>query len=181
MRVVGSVKKPQALGVRSSKAWRLIVFLVIVSVLLFYAISRWDDFALLLSGRNAALPAATGAGSDTAGEDPLIEFKLDREKIEKEQIDMLKAVIDDKDAGKEIRDAARAQYLGIVDAMGKESKIEGLLTARGYESVVFVSPDACTVVVRSKALDEKTVALIGDTARKVTKLSLEKITVIPAP
>ena len=126
------------------------------------------------------VPASATPSAD-ADRDFLTEFKLDREKTEKQQIDMLKSVIDDKEAGKEVRDAARAQYLMIVDIMGKELKIEGLLAARGFESVVFLSQDACTVVVRAPALDEKAVAQVGDTVRRITKLSLEKVTVIPAP
>lgn len=181
MKAAGSVRRIAIPGIRSGRAWRTLIFVVLVSVLLCFAISRWDDFSLLLSGRPAALPAATGASTANGGEDFLIEFKLDREKTEKEQVDMLKVVMDDKDAGKEVRDAARAQYLLIVDALGKELKIEGLLQARGFESVAFVSSDACTVVVRSQSLDEKVVAQVGDTVRKVTRLSLEKITVIPAP
>lgn len=180
MKATGSAQRTGILGPRSGRAWRALIFVVLVGVLLCFVISRWDDFALLLSGRTAAIPAST-ASTANGGEDFLIEFKLDREKTEKEQIDMLKVVMDDKEAGKEVRDAARAQYLLIVDAMGKELKIEGLLLARGFESVAFLSPDACTVVVRSQALDEKTVAQVGDTVRKVTRLSLEKITVIPAP
>lgn len=94
-----------------------------MSALLCFVISRWDDFALLLSGRNGALPASI-AGTADGGHDFLIEFKLDREKVGKEQVDMLKVVMDDKEAGKDVRDAARAQYPLIVDAMGKELKIE---------------------------------------------------------
>jgi len=175
-----SVGRPGVPGLRSARAWKTLLFVVIVGALLCYVISRWDDFALVLGGRVATVPASATPSED-AGRDFLIEFKLDREKTEKQQIDMLKSVIDDKEAGKEVRDAARAQYLMIVDAMGKQQKIEGLLAARGFESVVFLSQDACTVVVRGPALDEKAVAQVGDTVRRITKLSLEKVTVIPAP
>lgn len=180
MKATGAVGRTAIPGRWSKRAWRTFIFVVLVSVLLCFVISKWDDFALILSGRNAALPAST-AGTADGGQDFLIEFKLDREKVGKEQLDMLKVVMDDKEAGKDVRDAARAQYLLIVDAMGKELKIEGLLLARGFDSVAFLSADACTIVVRSGSLDEKTVAQIGDTVRKVTRLSLEKITVIPAP
>jgi hypothetical protein len=175
-----SAGRPRIFGLRSPRAWKTFFFVVIVSALLCFVISRWDDFALILSGRVATVPASATPSAD-ADRDFLIEFKLDREKTEKQQIDMLKSVIDDKEAGKEVRDAARAQYLMIVDTMGKELKIEGLLAARGFESVVFLSQDACTVVVRAPALDEKAVAQVGDTVRRITKLSLEKVTVIPAP
>ncbi len=181
MKVTGFAPRPVAPVQRSWRSWRLFLFVLLVSALVCYVVAKWQDFALVLTGRNATLPAATGTGTAATGEDFLIEFKLDRERTQKEQVDMLKKVMDDKEASKEIRDSANQQYLSIVDAMGKELKIEGLLKARGYESVAFLSPDACTVVVRSSSLDEKAVAQIGDTVRKVTRLGLEKITVIPAP
>ncbi|MGE5580391.1 MAG: SpoIIIAH-like family protein [Bacillota bacterium] len=181
MKAAPSVRRSGVFGFRSARAWKTLLFVVIVSALLCYVISKWDDFALVLTGRVATTPVSATASSADAGRDFLIEFKLDREKTEREQIDMLKSVIDDKEASKEVRDAARAEYLMIVDTMGKQLKIEGLLAARGFESVVFLSQDACTVVVRSPALDEKAVAQVGDTVRRVTKLSLEKVTVIPAP
>lgn len=180
MKLTGFAQRPAPPNARPLRSWRLLCFVLLVSALAVYVISKWQDFAMVLSGIADSVPAATGAGATTAGEDFLIEFKLDREKTEKEQVDMLKHVMDDTEAGKDVRDAARAQYLAIVDAMGKELKIEGLLKARGFESVAFLSSDACTVVVRSSSMDEKAVAQIGDTVHRVTRLSLEKITVIPA-
>jgi len=165
---------------KSGRLWRTLFFLLMVAALACYVISRWEDFALILSGGTAAVPATRSAAGEEK-EDFLVEFKVDREKMQKEQVDMLQKVIDDKTASKEIRDAAYQQYLFIVDAMGKELKIERLLKAKGYESVAFLSPDACTVIVRASSLDEKQVSMIGDTARKVTRLPLEKINVIPAP
>jgi hypothetical protein len=140
MRVTGFAGRPPAPNARPWRSWRLFIFVLLVSVLAVYVISKWQDFALILSGNDGGIPSTTTAGNAQAatGEDFLIEFRLDREKTEKEQVDMLKVVIDDKEAGKEVRDAARAQYLAIVDAFGKELKIEGLLKARGFESVVFL-------------------------------------------
>jgi len=178
MKAAGFIQSP-AMPRKPRRLWRVMFFLVMVAALACYVISRWEDFALILRGA-IAVPATRSATAEPR-EDFLVEFKVDREKMQNEQVDMLRKVVDDKSASKEIRDAAYLQYLAIVDAMGKELKIEGLLKAKGYDSVAFLSPDACTVMVRASSLDEKQVAMIGDTARKVTRLALEKITVIPAP
>jgi stage III sporulation protein AH len=165
---------------RSRRSWRLLLFVLVVGVLLCFAISRWHDFALTLSGKPPSVPVVT-SGTAAAGEDFFIEFRLDREKTQKEQIDMVKAIIDDNQASKEVRDEAYREYLAIVDGMGKELKIEGILKAKGFDGIVFLTPDACTVVVRASSLDEKQVAQIGEAVRRITRLGLEKITVIPAP
>lgn len=179
MKATGFIHSP-AVPKRPGRLLRVLFFVAIVAALACYVVAKWGDFALLLSSRALALPVLRETVGETK-EDFLLEFKVDREKIQKEQVDMLQKVIDDKEASKEIRDAAYKQYLYVVDVLGKELKIEGLLMAKGYESVAFLSPDACTVMVRSSSLEEKQVAMIGDTVRKVTRLSLENIAVIPAP
>lgn len=182
MRLTGFVQSAGGVLERPRKSWKLLVFLFIVGVLLYYAVAKWQDFALTLSGLWAGNPSVPAAAGQTPGvkEDFFIEFRLDREKTEKEQVDMVKAVMTDTTASKEIRDAAYQQYLALVDGMQKELKIEGLLKARGYDAIAFLSPDACTVVVKSASLDEKQVAQVADAARKVTRLGLDKITIIPA-
>jgi len=181
VKVMGFVQSPAVSPGRSlRRSWRLFAFLVLVGVLLFYVVSRWQDFALTLSGGTAAVPASARETAEPE-QDFFIEFRLDREKTQKKQVDMVKAVMDDTTASKEVRDAAYQQYLGIVDGMLKELKIEGLLRARKYDAIAFLSPDACTILVRAPSLDEKQVAQIGDAARKISRLTLDKITVIPSP
>lgn len=182
MRVTGFVQNSAGTLERPKRPWKLLAFLLIVGVLLYYVVAKWQDFALTLSGwtwGNSAVPASTAQNAGIK-EDFFIEFRLDREKTGREQVDMVKAVMNDTTASKEIRDAAYQQYLALVDCMQKELKIEGLLKARGYDGIAFLSPDACTVVVRSASLDEKQVAQIGDAVRRISRLGLDRITVIPA-
>jgi len=67
------------------------------------------------------------------------------------------------------------------DAMGKELKIEGILGAKGLEALVFLSGDSCTVVVKTTTLSERDVAQIGDAVRRIARISLQNITVVPTP
>ena len=89
--------------------------------------------------------------------------------------------MEDKTASPEVRDEAHLRYLTLVDALGKELRIEGILKAKGLDSLVFLSGDSCTVVVRTTALSEKEVAQIGDAVKRIAKVSLQNITVIPTP
>jgi stage III sporulation protein AH len=156
--------------------WKAVIYLILLGVILYFVGSKWSDFALFFSG-SRAVPAANMDAAD----DFFIEFKIDREKTHKEQVDMVKAVMADNGASKEIRDAAYAQYMFLIDVMGKELKIEGLLKAKGFETLVFLAPDSCTVAVKTVSLDERQVAQIGDAVRKVTKLGLDKVTIFALP
>jgi len=93
----------------------------------------------------------------------------------------LKAVMADERASKEIKDSAYAQYLYLVDCMSKEFKIEGLIKAKGWDALTFLTPDTCAVAVKAQSLNERDVAQIADAVRKVTKLGLDKITVFTCP
>jgi hypothetical protein len=160
-------------GILKRANWKTVLYILLLGALIYYVVSKWSQFALFFSDEGA-VPASSMTGGDT---DFFVEFRLDREKTHKEQVDMVKAVMNDPKASKEVRDAAHAQYLFLVDTMGKELKIEGLLKAKGWDSLVFLSPDACTVAVRTRTLSERDVAQIGEAVRKVTKLGLDKITV----
>ncbi|HHW27827.1 MAG TPA: SpoIIIAH-like family protein [Firmicutes bacterium] len=157
------------------RLWKLAVFLIVVGMLAYYATVHWPEISAVFS-LDEGVPTTA---APPAGEDFFIEFRLDREKMEKEQLDLVKQVMDDKTASKEARDAAHAQYLQIVDTMGKELKIEGILKAKNMESLVFLSGDSCTVVVRKASLDAKDVAAIADTVRRIAKVKPENVTVIP--
>lgn len=178
MRTPGFAGGATGAGISRNINWKAVIYLIILGLVLYFVGSRWDDFALFFS----EYPAVPAANTDTAqGSDFFIEYRLDREKTHKEQVDMVKEVMADDKASKEVRDAAYAQYLFLVDVMGKELKIEGLLKAKGFDSIVFLSPDACTVAVRAPSLDERQVAQIGDAVKRVTKLSLDKVTVFSCP
>ncbi|HHY12908.1 MAG TPA: SpoIIIAH-like family protein [Firmicutes bacterium] len=158
--------------------WQALAFLLIVAGLLYYICTRTVDVVGLRPGR---FSSEDPVGSHEGTEDFFAEFRLSREKIQKEQMDLVKKVMDDKNASPQVRDEAYLQYLAIVDAMGKELKIEGILGAKGLEALVFLSGDSCTVVVKTTTLSERDVAQIGDAVRRIARISLQNITVVPTP
>lgn len=174
--------KPEESPPRSfdrKRAIKLGVFFLMVGVLIYFVSSHWNEFAAILT-HGEKLPVI-GGGSDPSGEDFFLEFKLEREKMRKEQTDLVKSVIDDERADKDIRKGAYQQYLALSDVMGKELQAEGILEAKGLEAIVFLSGDSCTVVVRKEKLDEKDVKQVGDVIKRVSKIRLENVTVIPSP
>lgn len=158
---------------------RLLCFVLVVGIIVFYVVIKWHELAPSLPfGRSVATLGNTG---DSPRENFFVEFRLEREKIQKEQLDLVKKVMEDQNASKEIRDQAYRQYLALVDAMGKERKIEGILKAKGWESVVVLSASDCTVVVKAANLQPSEVAQIADAVRRVAKIAPENITIIPSP
>jgi hypothetical protein len=186
-RSLGGEGLPSSSGIGSSLAklfrdgkqlGKLAVFVLLLGALVYYVTTHWVDYAAMMNLNETETTASVGVNTQR-GDDFFVEFRLEREKMQREQIDLIKKVIDDDKADKPIREAAYKQYLGLVDVMGKELKIEGILQAKGFESLVFLSGDACTVVVNDKMLDENDVSQIGDVVKRVTKIRLENVTVVP--
>lgn len=156
--------------------WQVFTFLLVVASILYYICTRTLDIVDFGAGK---IPASKIAQQSGETGDFFTEFRLSREKIQKEQMDLVKKVMDDKSASAKVRDEAHLQYLAIVDAMGKELKIEGILKAKGWDTLVFLSGDYCTVVIKSSGLNEKDVAQIGDAVKKISRTSMQNITIIP--
>ena len=157
---------------------KVLVFLLIVAGLLYYVCTH----AVNVTGlRSDGLSRQTQSGTVTDAEEFFTDFRLSREKLQKEQIDLVRKVMEDKNASAKVRDEAHLQYLSLVDAMGKELKIEGILKSKGLESLVFLAGDSSTVVIKKSVLSEKDVAQIGDTVKRIARINLENITIVPTP
>ncbi len=163
-------------GKAKRQIWQVLTFLLVVASLLYYICTRALDIVDFGAGK---IPASKIAGVPAETDDFFTEFRLSREKIQKEQMDLVKKVMDDKNASAKVRDEAHLQYLSIVDAMGKELKIEGILKAKGLDALAFLSGDYCTVVIKGLVLNEKDVAQVGDAVKKISRISMQNITIIP--
>lgn len=176
-----SSRKSKNVGNNAKKQiWRIIAFILLVASLLYYVSTRKPDYYGSLKNFGVAVVDQRGT-SISEREDFFTEFKLSREKMQKEQMDLIKKVMEDEKASPKVREEAHLQYLALIDAMGKELKIEGILKAKGLDSIVFLFGDSCTVVVKASKLDENEVARIGDVVRRVARIGLQNITIIPAP
>lgn len=161
--------------------WQTLSFLLILALLLYYVSSRKPEFFYEPAQKTGSVTTSTQDASEGAKGNFFAEFKLSREKIQKEQMDLIKKVMEDEKASPSVREEAHLHYLALVDAMGKELKIEGILKAKGWDSLAFLSGDSCTVVVKTSKLNETDAAAIGDVVRRIAKVGLQNITIIPAP
>jgi len=177
VRSTGDVFRKSEEKTRRAKAqvYGALLFLVLVGVLLYYVTSQRPLITTV--SRWASEDSSQGSGK----EDFFTEFKVTREKVQKEQMDLVKKVIDDPKTSPKVREEAQLHYLAIIDAMGKEAKIEGILKSKGWDSLAFLSGDSCTVVVKAASLGEKEVAQIGDVVKRTAKIPLQNINVIPSP
>ncbi|MGI6066541.1 MAG: SpoIIIAH-like family protein [Bacillota bacterium] len=88
-------------------------------------------------------------------EDFFVNYRIDREKIRSQQVEILKEIIDNPNTGNTARKNAQKNLLELTKAMENELKLENLIKAKQYQdAAVFISPETVMVVVKGQSINE---------------------------
>ncbi len=110
--------------------------------------------------------------------DFFIEYKLKRDRLRSKEMEILKEIIHDPNSDKDMRQEAQKDLQKIIRSIEKELIVENMIKGKGYDdSIIVLSDDFASVIVKTKGLDDKQVAQICDIVSKSTNLSLDKITI----
>ena len=116
-------------------------------------------------------PASSGASAFS-------EARLNRQNSRDEAMDMLDEVLESVDADSEAKKEAVEQASAIAQNILKETNVENLLQAKGYqETVAYLSDEKCSVVVAGELNAEDTL-IIQEVVMDQTGLTADKITII---
>ena len=92
--------------------------------------------------------------------------RLNREEARDNSLAILQETVDDPEAAKEAVNSASESITAMASATLQESKIESLITAKGYEDcVAFIGDNSVSVVVRTKDGELK-----GEDVAKITDI-----------
>lgn len=170
------------------QAVRLLLFAVITAAMVWYVLSKRDDFYRAAAPTEvpaAVVPAAAPPGLSRSPQerDYFSEMKLERDRVRAQQAETLQALAQDSKADAASRQAAANRLVALSESYTRQSDIEGLLRAKGYaDSVVFLHPEHAEVVVKTTAeLRPHELQAIVDIVRRSTGLKVENISVIPKP
>ncbi|WP_366922484.1 SpoIIIAH-like family protein [Metallumcola ferriviriculae] len=112
--------------------------------------------------------------------DFFVEYRLERDRVRSQQIELLKDIIQNPSSVAETRQEAQAVLLEITRRMEKELQLEHLITAKGYEdAVLFIQPSGVTVIVKNTQLSQEDVTKIADVVSRSTGHDIKDIVVIP--
>ena len=121
--------------------------------------------------------AGTGSSTDTGSY--FASAQLSREKARDEALEVLQAVVDNEDATEELKNEALASISQIADEIQKESDIESLITAKGFEQCVAVlNGDTACIVVKAENLQAAQIAQINAIVYEQTGITPAGITII---
>lgn len=106
---------------------------------------------------NELIPVtAVGAQAKENSRQFFAEFRMERDRVRSQQVELCREIINNPGSTAEIRQEAQQKLLNLTQEIDKEMKMENILTARGYsEAVVFLQPQAVSVVVLSPGFTEE--------------------------
>ena len=160
--------------------WALIGFCLLCIVYIVVTDPKSEETAI--DGQQVTIqqqPTSAQDKTQTAAE-YYANYRLDRENVRSQQLEMLQKVADDEKADNESRKDALQQIMNINNALGQELQLEKMITAKtGQPAAVFMQNDKVTVVTDVVDIDKEVAIQIGDMVKNVTGLGLDKVIVVP--
>lgn len=123
----------------------------------------------------------SGTVDQQSSDDYFATARLNREKARDNSLSILQKTVKDPDANKEAVESASKSITAMASATLQESKIESLVTAKGYsDCVAFIGDNSVSVVVKTKSdkLSAVDVAKVTDIVVNETKFSANNVKVI---
>lgn len=158
------------------KRW-LRVGLVLLAVL-------WTGLSFTLGMRLGSAPqvedvAQTSAVSESQ-EDPMQQFRTEREQLRQMQLSQLNEMIYGGNADAELIALAQQRQLDLMEWMEQEQTLEGILRLREFDdALVTVHTDSVNVMVRTQLLTRQQSAVILELVMRETGISGGNVKIIP--
>ena len=135
---------------------------VAVNYFAFYGGDGTIDYGDNQQGTN--VDAGAGTNTDTGSDSYFAAAALSRQQAREEALEVLKTVLSSEDALEETKEQALADISRIALEIEKESNIEALVRAKGFEEcVAVISGEAASIIVKGEGeLLSTHVAQIGE-------------------
>lgn len=107
------------------------------------------------------------------------QAQLNRTKARDEALEKAKNALNDLNSSDEIKSEALKIISKITDNIQRESNIENLLKAKGFNDImVMIQNDECSIIISNKKLDENDAVIIKDVIVGQTGLTCDNIKII---
>ncbi|HBK54571.1 SpoIIIAH-like family protein [Syntrophomonas wolfei] len=154
--------RPLLVRIRWKEICLIIVIFILLLLGLMWVISGKEERTAILplSEENKILEEFSKTADlsqvnkkETATNDFFSTYRLDRERIRGKQLDILKAIMENKDSDDKAREMASLRMVKISEEMEKEMSLESLVKSEGIEEcVALVQAGTATVIVPAGAL-----------------------------
>lgn len=164
------MKRPQVI--------RFAAFVTVLAVLLGYVVYHRN-----MPGTQALKPAASatsGQSTVLSLENYFVNYRMHRDQVMTEEIATLKSLMANPGIAASSKAEAASTIVRDTQELKQETRIEGLLSGRGFPlSAATVTPSQVVVMVAGSQLTEEQVARIADTATEVTGMPPQNVVILP--
>jgi hypothetical protein len=131
---------------------------------------------------NPAEETAAGSEKGEAGGAFFAGYRLQRERVRDQSVEMLEGLIDNPNSGAEAKAEAEQMLLDIARIREQELIVESMIKAQGYEDAIFFyHEERATVMVKEADLDEKSFIQISETVSGAVGVEREDVQVMARP
>ena len=126
-----------------------------------------------------SLAAAVSAQAKQDSKQFFAQFRLERDRVRSQQVDLLREMVNNPATTAESRDEAQKRLLELTRQMEREMELENLMVAKGYpEAAAFIQPDGVTVVLYGAPLSPEQRQAVGGLASRLLGLSEDQVSII---
>ena len=119
-----------------------------------------------------------GNSSEISTEDAFAQARMNRQNSRDEALEMLDGILQSADSDPEAKKAAVEQAAALAQNVLKETNVENLLQAKGYEdSVVYLTQEDCNVVVAGE-INDTDMLIIQEIVMEQSGFSADRIKII---
>lgn len=142
------------------------------------AADTWLTYTLTL--KSAARPASASTAALVEAQDPIDQFRLEREQLRARQEAQLNDIIYNGQTDPQRVADAQSRLLELLTRAEQELTLEGILQNRGFENaLVTVSQSAANVLIRRETVTERETAVILELVMRETGLTGGNVKIIP--
>ncbi|MBE3577104.1 MAG: SpoIIIAH-like family protein [Limnochordales bacterium] len=126
--------------------------------------------------------ASSDAEAVTAGTtgDFFARFRLDRARTRSQQMELYTRMLSDASVDAQAKEEAQKELMVLAAQEEKETAVENLLRARGYdEALVVLDQRGATVVIPDEVMTREKAAQIGELVQRMTGVPLDSISILP--
>ena len=131
------------------------------------------------SGSSASSGSGASSSASSNSTDYFSQARLSRQKARDEAVELLEKVLADANSNDTAKKDAVAKAADIAQNVLKESNIENLIKAKGFEDcVVFIQNGECSVVVKVKESSANNATIIKDIVSGQSGVANDKIKIV---
>ncbi len=172
----------RTINLRRSRVLRIVVFAAIVACLIWYVTMKRAEFLKMPASSPetpAGAPPSVPKPAEASQFDYFADSRIERERQRSQELERLRDIASTPSADAQVKKEANQRLLALAQDAARESEVEHLVRARGYDdAIAFIGNGGLVVVVRARELTQIDVARISDIVTRLVGIKADAMRII---